>query len=243
MTTERGDQLDPTPSQVLEAVLDSAGQDLRVAIPGIVTKVERTDPPTVTVAPAIKRTGQAADPPVPGVRVAVMRSGGATVALPISVGDSVWLMVADRDLDGWLGVDGAREVEAADPRTHDLADCVAYPMDAGSLPSGAASSLWIGYAGNYIKQVTGSHTIEGTSILLGALASLEFVLKGTTVVTGLTTFFASWVSAITTYTNADKSDHTKLLAALTAYTGSVATAIGLLQTSMLTWKSAKVKVE
>ena len=164
-------QLDPDLAQALEALMEAMGEDVRVGIPGIVQHVESTNPPRVTVLPAVGRYGvSSADPGVPGVRWGTMASGGATVALPVTVGDPCWLLVADRELDGWMAKDGASSVTAQDPRTHDLADCVAVPMDIGILPAGAAGNFWAG--GSTVTSI-----LEGAAIKLGALAT-QAVIRG-----------------------------------------------------------------
>jgi len=237
----RADQDQTTQSQLLEELLKSAGVDIRVGIPGRVAKVESINPPTVTVAPGVQRNGaDAADCEVQGVRMQGLSSGGATIAMPVSVNDPVYLLIADRDIDGWLAANGARTVEATDPRTHDLADCFAIPMDPGELPSGAAGNLWIGYAGSYLKMVSGgTHTIEGTVIKLGASAPfLEYAMRGTTFNTEhaiMLGFIDAALAALAVDTNLDPATKTAC--------GAVAVKIAAFLDASDTWTSAKVKVE
>lgn len=164
------DQIDPTPSEVMEELLLAAGAEIRAGIPGIVTKVESTDPPRVTVAPLVRRAGAAAaDPGIPGVPVQFPRSGGAVLSMPVAVGNPGWLKFSDREIDGWIAGGGSKAVTAVDPRTHDLADCVFEPFDIGRLPAGAAGNLWLGH--------TGTSILEGAAVKLGALAA-QAVMRG-----------------------------------------------------------------
>jgi len=164
------DLLDPTDVEVMDALQLAVGEGFRVGIPAKVAKVEKVDPPRITATPLIQRQDPdaPADPGIKGVPVAVMSSGGVVVSLPVSVGDLVWLMVGDRELDGWIAKGGKAAVQAQDPRTHDLADVVAYPMDIGSLPSGAAGKFWLG--GAAVPAI-----LEGLSIKFGKLATQALI--------------------------------------------------------------------
>ena len=241
----RADQDRTTPSQLLEQLMESVGLELRVSIPGRITKVESQDPPTVTVAPGIRRARESGDdqafeddPEIPGVPVQFPRSGGATINLPIAAGNPVTLLVSDRDLDGWLAINGARTVEAGDPRTHDLADCVAIPWDPGDLPTGAAGNIYLGDGTNYLKmENTGVTTLEATTIGLGAAAA-NFAIKGTAFNTAHATLLGVFGTAF-----AALAIDPALLPATKNACGAVAVALATYLAAVAGFTSTKVKVE
>jgi len=168
-------------------------------------------------------------------------------------------MISDRELDAWIAGGGSKRVTAADPRTHDLADCVAYPMDIGSLPTGAAGNAWFG--GSAVTSI-----VEGVAVKLGRLA-VDYLLKGTTfnaahlimltaVATGFTTL-ATFVGAVVAATTVWAASGKNLgdvdiwitavgAAANTAGAGitAAATAIQVVfLPAQTTWTSTKVSTE
>ncbi len=174
------DSGDTSLTELLEEVMAGVGEELHAGFPGVVTRVESTDPPVLTVAPLIHRHGTTEkDQPIPGVPVKTMAGGGAVVSLPTpQVGDLVWLSAADRELDTWIAGGGAKDARASVPRAHNRADVVAEPMTIASLPLGASGNFWLG--GSSVTSI-----LEGLAVKLGALA-IDYATKGTTLNSQLT---------------------------------------------------------
>lgn len=122
----------PTLAQLLNDVRTSTFADLRVSLPG---KVESYDASTQTVdvTPLVRDTLEEADgtltyldlPVIPNVPLMFPGAGGFRITFPVSAGDNVLLVFADRSIDAWQS--GGGVTNPADGRTHDLTDCVAIP--------------------------------------------------------------------------------------------------------------------
>jgi hypothetical protein len=130
----------PNLSQLLEAAIDAAGEQIRVAVPGVLQSVA-DDLSTATVQPAVRRHDSGADPAIPGVPLLFPGFGTGRLTWPVEPGDPCLLVFGDRSLDEWHSAGGGREVEPADPRTHDLTDAVALPLGLGGAASGRAEDI------------------------------------------------------------------------------------------------------
>lgn len=133
----------PNLSQLLEETIDAASEQIRVAIPGVITSVA-SDLATATVQPAVRRNGSGSDPSIP--EVPILWPG--PVRWKIEDGASCLLIFADRSIEEWASADGARETTAGDPRTHDITDAVAIPL---------------GHAADTASDKTGTYTRHSTT--------------------------------------------------------------------------------
>jgi hypothetical protein len=120
-----------TLGELLNRALDARLADVHVSMPG---RVETYDAATQTadVQPLLKRALRDEDgeivetlPLCPGVPVLFPRAGDWFVSLPLSKGDTVLLVFAERSLDQWLERGG--EVDPGDLRMHSLDGAVAIP--------------------------------------------------------------------------------------------------------------------
>lgn len=127
----------PNLSQLLETVLEAAGEEIAVARPGVITGVS-SDRKTADVQPAVRRHDSAdADPVLPDVPLFFP----AGCSWPVDSGTPCLLIFADRALEEWQSKGGDGEVEPADPRTHDLTDGMAIPMGPGGARSGREDDI------------------------------------------------------------------------------------------------------
>lgn len=136
----------PNLSQLMEAVVEAAGEQIRVAIPGILASVS-SDLSTATVQPAISRSGSGSDPSIPDVRLLWPKFANGRITWPVESGDACLIVFADRSLEEWQAADGERRVAAVDPRTHDLTDAVAIPLGPAEAASGRAGDISIQLTG------------------------------------------------------------------------------------------------
>ena len=119
-------QGDPNLSQLLEEVILAAAQDVRCAIPGVITAVDMTTG-RVSVQPGVSMTGKS-DPVIPDVPLLQMVMGKVRFSLPVATGDQVLLVFGDRNLDRWISSGGGTARGTDDPRAHDLSDALAIPL-------------------------------------------------------------------------------------------------------------------
>jgi phage gp45-like len=113
-------------SEVIEALQKKIAANLRVAMPAIIKKydfkTQRAD-----VAIDIKELyydGSSSDyPMISGVPVIFPSSGGASITMPVKVGDGCLLIFLDRDGRNWLL--GASGLAPQSRRVHHLSDAVA----------------------------------------------------------------------------------------------------------------------
>jgi len=119
-------QGDTNLSQLLEEVILAAAQDVRCAIPGVITAVDMTAG-LVSVQPGVSMTGKS-DPVIPDVPLLQMVMGKVRFTLPVATGDQVLLVFGDRNLDRWISSGGGTARGTDDPRAHDLSDALAIPL-------------------------------------------------------------------------------------------------------------------
>lgn len=122
------ENITPSLEQVFKMAMDAAAQDLRVSMPGQITKVYENED-AVDVKPAFKRKykdGVVQDSPIIyRVPVCHSRAEHSGLWVPLQVGDSVTLVFSDRSIEKWSSNGGAADPE--DTRTHDLSDAMAIP--------------------------------------------------------------------------------------------------------------------
>jgi hypothetical protein len=115
---------------VLNEALANLSAALRVGMPGTIQKF---DPATqlADVKPLCPNvftdeTGSTVVESIPviaNVPVQFIGGGDFTFTHPVAVGESCWLMFADRSIDPWL--DNGKEADPVDLRKHDFSDAVA----------------------------------------------------------------------------------------------------------------------
>ena len=141
----------PNLSQFAEAVIEAAGAQIHVALPGTIVSVA-SDLSTATVQPDVNPHDADPDPAIPDVPLLFPRWGSGQMTWPVEAGDPCLLVFGDRSLEEWQA-GGGRQADPADPRSHDLTDAVAIPVGLG----GAAS----GRSGDFSVQITsGGNTAE-----------------------------------------------------------------------------------
>ncbi len=122
--------------ELLRLAVDFETSELHVCMPG---KVESYDSSTglASVKPTLSRRMRGAEeaveyPVIPRVPVVQPRTQAAQIHMPISKGDLVLLVFADRNIENWLDSDGSEAREVNDVRRHALSDAYAIP---GGFPS------------------------------------------------------------------------------------------------------------
>ena len=129
----------PNLSQVLKQSVLYHLNDTHTSMVGEVTKYDATKN-TVDVQPVIRArftdgtTEQV--PIVSNVPIAYPQGAGFSIRFPMSVGDFVMLVFAERALDEWKS-EGGSNVEAQSRRRFDMSDAVAIP---GVVPNNNATS-------------------------------------------------------------------------------------------------------
>lgn len=137
----------PNLSQLLEYVVEAAGEEIRVGIPGIIKKTN-SDNSRASVQPAVKRPGGNGDPELPDVPLLFPVFGRVKITWPVESGDPCWIMFGDRSLEEWESKGGGGEVEPSDPRTHDPTDAVALPFGIGGASASRASDITLSLTNN-----------------------------------------------------------------------------------------------
>ncbi|MGN6108539.1 MAG: Gp138 family membrane-puncturing spike protein [Kofleriaceae bacterium] len=123
----------PSWAEVLSGAIDTALQEVFVAMPG---RVESFDAATqrASVQPLVRRAYYDAEldetvnerhPVIPDVPICFPGAGDWRLTFPIVKGDTVLLVFASCSLDRWLSRGG--EVDPEDDRRHSLSDAVAIP--------------------------------------------------------------------------------------------------------------------
>lgn len=145
---------EPSEEESLDIIIESHLAELHTAMPGFIEKYDAATG-KADVQPVLKRVyldedGQEVEVPYPvitNVPVACPRGGGAFVSLPLKKGDPVWLIFAERSLDGYLETDGAQQLDPQDARRHHISDAIAYPGGGtftNHIPNAHADDLVVG---------------------------------------------------------------------------------------------------
>ena len=121
-------------SEALKTIMRRNKASIRTAVPGRVQSFNAAEQ-TVTVTPVIRKFVTLDDeqttlemPPV--VKVPLVfpyaQTAGFALTIPISKGDMVLLVIADRSIDNWVQFSGIQNpVEDIEPRMHDITDSLA----------------------------------------------------------------------------------------------------------------------
>lgn len=163
-------------SELLAAALRKDRLGLCVAMPAQVLAYDHTNQ-RASVQPMLRKIDGESRPIIPNVPVIFPRAGGASLTMPVNVGDAVLLVFLDRSIDDWLARGG--EVSLTDVRAHNYNDAVALP---GLMPftgNGPPNNddVLIEYAGaRIIMKANGSveiiapTTIQGNVNIQGSLS-------------------------------------------------------------------------
>lgn len=161
MTVEH-DIGEPNLTELLEQVMRTSGDDLRVCIPGIVTRADMINM-TVDVQPAIRINDSISDPIIPNVPLWFSSSSSASITFPVNQNDDVLLIFCDRCLDNWISGRGRTTYITNDDRSHDITDAIAIPGKLGKIPWNRINDLSI-KLGNAELLITGTGKVAlGTS--------------------------------------------------------------------------------
>lgn len=117
------------------------------------------------------------------VPVIFLNGGGAFLTFPVAVGDSCILMIADRDIDGWMATGAVNTPNTG--RMHDLSDAIALIGIRDfkhSLASYDGTNLKLGFGGAYLTiSPTGVISILKGSASINIDASNNITISGTNV--------------------------------------------------------------
>lgn len=115
--------------EIIRRAIKAQTMSLRVCLPAIVTQVNGNQ--KVNVQPALQvryiDQNQGSNmPQVQNVPVSMPMGQNYSIKVPVAVGDTGYLIFADRSLDVWLAGSGAI-VDPQDSRQHDLSDAIFVP--------------------------------------------------------------------------------------------------------------------
>lgn len=126
--TQLLDPQTPPLDEVIRLAILSAALRLRVMMPAQV--IEKTGPQRVTVQPSFKARyvdGTTKDlPTVLDVPVSFIQGADYSIKVPVAVGDTGYLLFADRNIETWLAGSGGI-ADPQDSRAHNLSDAVFVP--------------------------------------------------------------------------------------------------------------------
>jgi len=156
---------------VVEEGIDSALKRLHTCLPGV---VDSFDPATqlADIQPTIKRKTEEEVVNLPlltNVPVRFQKSADFSITFPITTGDEVLVIFAERSIDTWLEYGGIQN--PFDFRKHDLSDAFAFPMmysQKDVIPNFNASNLEIRLnvgTGSIVITPAGVVSIEGNASL------------------------------------------------------------------------------
>lgn len=153
----------PDVAQLLEEALRGASEAIHVGGPGVAQSVSMGSG-RAAVQPAVSKSGEDREPTIPDVPVLQLRSRMFELTIPLSGGEPVLLIHADRSLDEWAA-GGGEVVEARDPRAHDVTDAVALPLAPGG--SDAANLVIRRLSGAGLILIGGDAATATQAALLG----------------------------------------------------------------------------
>lgn len=122
------DEITPTLEELINMGIDTRLLDIYTMMPGIVQSYDASKQ-MCSVQPCPKTEFNDGTiiplPVINNVPVAHLRAGKSIIHVPLKAGDSVELHFSNRSIDNWKSQGGI--YDPADPRTHALSDCIAYP--------------------------------------------------------------------------------------------------------------------
>lgn len=163
----------PNLTEVITDGIERMLSNMHTAIPGIVESYDDGNN-TVSVRPALKRKYVDEDaavelPIISRVPVLFPRTANAHLALPVSKGDSVLLVISERGIARWLDKGGV--VDPEEPAMFSINDAVAipgiYPLAEAPVRNGAATSVEMANGTSYLEITnTGEIRIKASKIVL-----------------------------------------------------------------------------
>jgi hypothetical protein len=167
--------------------------NIHTALPGQIISYDYTTQ-KASIQPTLNKVWTNVSPTTMPVLVNVpiifQESGGASLTMPINVGDSCLILFMERSIDEWLTHGGI--VSPSDPRKFDLSDAVAImglqPFNASFPPRSNNTDMILNYAGSSITITsTGAIKINSSSTLALGNSSIgvELIAKLITVMTAL----------------------------------------------------------
>ncbi len=182
----------PELAAIMRAAASGALAKVHTAIPAKIVSYDAATQRAV-VQPAIQGKFRAPGseevinvelPKIARVPVAFPSAAGFSITWPLSVGDPVTLIFAERSLDEWLTT-GNDSNTAADPRRFDLSDAIA-------IPGGRPFNDPIPAAG----VEAGVMVVRATMIKLGSASASDFVALASKVEAQLARIEAAMVAAL-----------------------------------------------
>lgn len=179
--------VDPDPGtlpldEIIRRAFKGMALGLRVCLPAQVTAVRGNQ--TVDVQPTLQvryidQTSGSNIPPVQHVPVSMPMGAGYSIKLPVAVGDTGFLIFADRSLVSWLAGSGGI-VDPQDSRSHDLSDAIfvpGLPPTANQTQDGTTDLVITNGAAKIRVQKAGTFVVtNGTNELLDLLDQLLDVM-------------------------------------------------------------------
>jgi len=202
-------------AELIRAAIDAAVDDMRVAMPGAVERVD-VSAQTVDVRPLLlnRLIDDAGDitqeeiPVLPSVPINWPRAGGFFITMPITVGDTGLLIFPDFSIDQWRAKGGTIPVDPLDLRSHSVTSAVFVPglhAKNNTLADAHASNMVLGKDGGshiHIKPGGEVHVGSENAADFVALAQKVFdeidalrttVANIVTDVNNLKTAFSAWI--------------------------------------------------
>lgn len=149
-----------------ELLIKNINNNLRVAVPGIITAFD-PQRQTATVQPAIRERLRSPEgaisnvslPLLPDVPVVFPRAGGFALTFPVKAGDECLVVFADMCIDAWWQNGGVQN--QVDKRRHDLSDafCILGPS---SVPQALAN---ISTTGVELRNADGTQRITLSDVI------------------------------------------------------------------------------
>lgn len=180
----------PELAELLAEAMDARVNQIRTAQPGKVISYNKSrntvdvEPQflNVTVDPDTGEVISSKPPNIPDVPIAWPRGGGHSITFPLAKGDTVLLVICDRDLGLWRSV--GQQGTTGDLRHHGLSGAVAFPSLAPN--SGALGS----------SRVADDAVVLATKVLLGSSSAAEAIPKGNAYTTELISILNQIATAV-----------------------------------------------
>lgn len=151
----------PRLADILTMLRDVVGAEIRVALPGRITKYDSSKhcaDVQVSIMGRDQDGRSVRAPIIPKVPIVFPRSTAGALVLPLVPGDVVTLLFSDRSLDSWKLSSGKQDVFPNNALRHALPDCWAFP---GGYPLGST------YAGTGGPGKVALYVAPGTKLVVG----------------------------------------------------------------------------
>lgn len=175
--------------QIIDYALDNAN----TAIPAYVTKYNSATQTVDVQVPFLdiyEIDGQSTQqehpwPELPDVPIVFPRGGGWSITWPLSKGDNVLLVFAQRSIDDWWATNGQSKISPVDLRRQDISDAFAIPgppTDKTKLKADhvSATDLIIRHSDGTELQIgkAGTVSITGSRLNIGSESASVALAKG-----------------------------------------------------------------